>query len=394
MMRVCNLDTCPVGVATQNEELRKRFKGKPEYVVNFMYFIAEELREIMAKLGFRNIDEMVGRVDRLKQKENAHGWKAKSVDLSAILYTPDKYKGKVVKFDETKKYDFKLNKVMDQKVFLEKCNDAIVSGKRTSFEVDITNTNRTLGTILGSEITKAHGSDGLPEDTISIKCNGAAGQSFGSFIPNGLTFEVEGDANDYLGKGLSGGKIVVYPPKKSTFVAEDNILIGNVALYGATSGKVFINGIAGERFCVRNSGATAVVEGVGAHGLEYMTGGKVVVLGTTGINFAAGMSGGIAYLYAEDENFRINLNEEMILLEELDLDDEEELKNLIEEHVRVTGSPKGNKILYNFETEKSKFHKIIPKDYKKVLETVEKYKNLGCDEEEALIKTFQEIKGI
>ncbi|MBE6088589.1 MAG: glutamate synthase large subunit [Clostridium beijerinckii] len=393
MMRVCNLDTCPVGVATQNEELRKRFKGKPEYVVNFMYFIAQELREIMASLGFRNIDEMVGRVDKLKQRENIHGWKAKNVDLSSILYTPDKYKGKVVKFDETKKYDFKLERVLDQKVFLSQFKDAIEKKEKVNFEIDITNTDRTLGTILGSEITRINGSDGLTEDSITIKCNGAAGQSFGSFIPSGLTFEVEGDANDYLGKGLSGGKIIVYPPKKSTFVAEDNILIGNVALYGATSGKVFINGIAGERFCVRNSGATAVVEGVGAHGLEYMTGGKVVVLGKTGINFAAGMSGGIAYIYEEDLNFRINLNEEMILLEELSLEDEEELKNLIEEHVKVTGSPKGNKILYNFETEKSKFHKIIPKDYKRVLETVEKHKNLGCDEDEALIKTFQEIKG-
>lgn len=393
MMRVCNLDTCPVGVATQNEELRKRFKGKPEYVVNFMYFIAEELREIMAKLGFRKLDEMIGRVDKLKQRETAHGWKSKTINLSSILYTPDKYKGKVVKFDETKKYDFKLNKVIDETVFLEKCREAIQNGQKTSFEVDITNTDRTLGTILGSEITRVNGGKGLSEDTIKIKCNGAAGQSFASFIPKGLTFEVEGDANDYLGKGLSGGKIIVYPPKKATFVAEDNILIGNVALYGATSGKVFINGIAGERFCVRNSGATAVVEGVGAHGLEYMTGGKVVVLGKTGVNFAAGMSGGIAYLYEEDSNFRVNLNQEMILLEELSLEDEEELKKLIEEHTAVTGSPKANKILYNFDTEKSKFHKIIPKDYKRVIETVEKYKNLGCDEDEALIKTFQEIKG-
>ena len=394
MMRVCNLDTCPVGIATQNEELRKRFKGKPEYVVNFMYFIAEELREIMAKLGFRNLDEMVGRVDRLKQKENVHGWKAKSVDLSSILYTPDKYKGKVVKFDETKKYDFKLHKVMDEKIFLDKCKEAITNGEKTSLEVEITNTDRTLGTILGSEITKAHGAEGYQKILYLLNVWVLAGQSFGSFIPKGLTFEIEGDANDYLGKGLSGGKIIVYPAKKSTFIAEDNILIGNVALYGATSGKIFINGIAGERFCVRNSGATAVVEGVGAHGCEYMTGGKVVVLGKTGINFAAGMSGGIAYLYEEDENFRINLNEEMVLLEELSLEDENELKNLIEEHVKATGSPKGNKILYNFETEKSKFHKIIPKDYKKVLETVEKYKNLGCDEDDALIKTFQEIKGI
>ena len=377
MMRVCNLDTCPVGVATQNEELRKRFKGKPEYVVNFMYFIAQELREIMAKLGFRKIDEMIGRVDRLKQKENIH----------------DKYRGKVVKFNPEKKYDFKLQSVIDEKIFLDKFKDAIENGQKTSMEVDITNTDRTLGTILGSEVTRVNGHKGLPEDTITIKCNGSAGQSFASFVPNGLTFEVEGDANDYFGKGLSGGKLVVYPPKKSSFIADQNILIGNVALYGATSGKVFINGIAGERFCVRNSGATAVVEGVGAHGCEYMTGGKVVVLGKTGINFAAGMSGGVAYLYKEDENFRININEDMVLLEELNLDDEKILKDLIEEHVNTTGSPKGNKILFNFETEKSNFIKIIPSDYKKVIETVEKYKNLGCDEDEALIKTFQEVKG-
>ncbi|HCW54021.1 MAG TPA: glutamate synthase large subunit [Clostridium sp.] len=393
MMRVCNLDTCPVGVATQNEELRKRFKGKPEYVVNFMYFIAQELREIMAKLGFRKVDDMIGRVDKLKQKKHAHGWKAQNIDLSSILYVPDKYKGKVVKFNPEKKYDFKLNKVMDEKVFLDKFKNSIENGEKVRYEVNITNTDRTLGTILGSEITKVNGHKGLAEDTITIKCNGAAGQSFASFIPNGLTFEVEGDANDYFGKGLSGGKLVIYPPKKSSFKAEENILIGNVALYGATSGKAYINGIAGERFCVRNSGVTAVVEGVGAHGCEYMTGGKVVVLGKTGINFAAGMSGGVAYLYREDENFRTNINEEMILLEELSLDDENEIKSLIEEHVNATGSPKANKILFNFQTEKAKFIKIIPRDYKRVVETVEKYKNLGCDEDEALIKTFKEVRG-
>ena len=393
MMRVCNLDTCPVGVATQNEELRKRFKGKPEYVVNFMYFIAQELREIMAKLGFRKVDDMIGRVDKLKQKKHAHGWKAQNVDLSSILYVPDKYKGKVVRFNPDKRYDFKLNKVMDEKVFLDKFKNSIENGEKVKFEVDITNTDRTLGTILGSEITKTNGHEGLPEDTITIKCNGAAGQSFASFIPNGLTFEVEGDANDYFGKGLSGGKLVIYPPKKSSFKAEENILIGNVALYGATSGKAFINGIAGERFCVRNSGVTAVVEGVGAHGCEYMTGGIVVVLGKTGINFGAGMSGGVAYLYREDDSFRTNINEEMVLLEELSLDDENEVKSLIEEHVNATGSPKANKILFNFETEKANFIKIIPRDYKRVVETVEKYKNLGCDEDEALIKTFKEVRG-
>lgn len=393
MMRVCNLDTCPVGIATQNEELRNRFKGKPEYVVNFMYFIAQELREIMAKLGFRKVDEMIGRVDRLKQKENIHGWKAKNIDLSSVLYTPDKYRGKVVKFNPEKKYDFKLQTVMDEKKFLDKFKDAIEKGEKASLEVDITNTDRTLGTILGSEVTRVNGHKGLPEDTIKIKCNGSAGQSFASFVPNGLTFEVEGDANDYFGKGLSGGKLVIYPPRISSFIPEKNILIGNVALYGATSGKVFINGIAGERFCVRNSGVTAVVEGVGAHGCEYMTGGKVVILGKIGINFAAGMSGGISYIYKEDDDYRININEDMVLLEELNLEDERLLKDLIEEHVNTTGSPKGKKILYDFETEKYNFVKIIPSDYKKVIETVDKYKNLGFDENEALIKTFQEVKG-
>ncbi|AOR23093.1 glutamate synthase large subunit [Clostridium taeniosporum] len=392
MMRVCNLDTCPVGIATQNEELRKRFKGKPEYVVNFMYFIAKELREIMAKLGYRKIDEMIGRTDRLKQKKNIHGWKTKNIDLSSVLYTPDKFKGRVVRFDETKKYDHKLNEVIDEQVFIKKCKDAINGKEKIRLEVDVTNINRTLGTILGSKITKVNGNNRLPEDSIIIKCNGGAGQSFGSFIPKGLTFEVEGDANDYFGKGLSGGKLIVYPPKKSTFVADENILIGNVALYGATSGKVFINGIAGERFCVRNSGATAVVEGVGAHGCEYMTGGKVIVLGKTGINFAAGMSGGIAYLYKEDDSFKANINDEMVFLEELSLEDEEELQTLIEEHVKATESVKGNKILNDFENEKYNFIKIIPKDYKKILETVEKYTNLGFEKEEALIRTFQEIK--
>ncbi|WP_244833614.1 glutamate synthase large subunit [Clostridium sp. BJN0001] len=393
MMRVCNLDTCPVGIATQNPVLRKRFKGKPEYVINFMYYIAEELREIMAKLGFRKVDEMIGRVDKLKQKENIRGWKAKNIDLSSILYTPDKYRGKVVRYNPSKKHDHKLNNVIDETVLIEKCNEAIKNGTKTSFEIDITNTDRTLGTILGSEITKVNGTEGLKEDTIKIKCNGSAGQSFASFIPNGLTFEIEGDANDYFGKGLSGGKLVLYPPKKSTFIADDNIVVGNVALYGATSGKVFINGIAGERFAVRNSGATAVVEGVGDHGCEYMTGGKVVVLGKTGVNFAAGMSGGIAYLYKEDNDFDIKINKDMILMEELNIDDEEIVKNLIEEHANVTGSKKANKILHSFDLEKDNFVKIIPKAYKKVVETIEKYKNLGCSDADAQIKTFEEVKG-
>ena len=315
MMRVCNLDTCPVGVATQNEELRKRFTGKPEYVVNFMEFIAEELREYMAKLGFRTIGEMVGRVDKLKKKEKLNNWKAERVDLSLVLDKSQVNSENGVKFNIENKYDHKLNLVKDSTLLLELTKPALDNKDKVKIELDILNTDRTFGTILGSEITRRYNEEGLEEDTIWIKCTGAAGQSFGAFIPNGLTLEVEGDGNDYVGKGLSGGKIVVYPPKNSKIVAEENIIVGNVALYGATSGKAFFNGVVGERFCVRNSGATAVIEGCGAHGCEYMTGGKAVILGETGVNFAAGMSGGIAYVLDENEKFSSRVNKEMVIIE-------------------------------------------------------------------------------
>ena len=391
MMRVCNLNTCPVGIATQDERLRKCFKGKPEYVENFMKFIAADLREWMANLGFRNLNDMIGRSDCLRENMSQENWKSKTLDLASILFHPFAENSTGIRKMVDQKHELETS--LDQKLLLRITRPALQNKTAVRSKLRIENTNRCVGTMVGSEISKKYGSEGLPEDTIKIAFTGSAGQSLGAFMPSGISITLNGDANDYIGKGLSGGRIAVVTPKEATYKAEENVIAGNVILYGATSGEVYINGLAGERFCVRNSGVTAVVEGVGAHGLEYMTGGKVVVLGKTGINFAAGMSGGIAYVYEEDSDFRININEEMILLEELSLEDEQELKNLIEEHVAATGSPKGNKILYNFETEKSKFHKIIPKDYKRVIETVEKYKNLGCDEDEALIKTFQEIKG-
>ncbi len=315
MMRVCNLDTCPVGVATQNPELRKNFKGKPEYVENFMRFIARELREYMAALGVRSVDELVGRTDLLKVREGLNR-KQSQIDLTQILSNPYEGTKQRVTFDPRQVYDFELEKTMDERVLLKQLKKAIDTGRKRSLEVDVSNTDRTFGTILGSEITKRLGDD-LEEDSYRVLCRGAGGQSFGAFIPKGLTLELVGDSNDYFGKGLSGGKLIVYPPKASKFKACENIIIGNVALYGATSGKAFINGVAGERFCVRNSGATAVVEGVGDHGCEYMTGGRVVVLGGTGKNFAAGMSGGIAYVLDEGNDLYKRLNKEMVSSGEL-----------------------------------------------------------------------------
>ena len=298
MMRVCNLDTCPFGVATQNPELRKRFMGKPEYVMNFMRFVAQELREYMSKLGVKTIDELVGRIDLIKRKDNIEG-QAAEVDLSNILNTD--FVSNKIEYKKKNLYDFKLDSTLDEKVLLKEFKSNLANGKSKTITVDVKNTDRSFGTILGSEITKAF-DDKLEDDTFKIICNGSGGQSFGAFIPKGLTLELVGDSNDYFGKGLSGGKLIVYPPKGSTFKAENNIIIGNVAFYGATSGKAFINGVAGERFCVRNSGAVAVVEGVGDHGCEYMTGGRVVVIGKTGKNFAAGMSGGVAYVLDEDRD--------------------------------------------------------------------------------------------
>ena len=387
MMRVCNLDTCPVGVATQNPELRKNFRGKPEYVENFMKFIAQELREYMAALGVRTVDELVGRTDLLKRKEHLSE-RQEEVDLAQILSNPYEGSKQKVTFDPRQVYDFQLEKTLDEKVLLKQLGKAIDAGQKRSIEVDVSNTDRAFGTILGSEITRKLGDD-VEEDTYHVLCKGAGGQSFGAFIPKGLTLELVGDSNDYFGKGLSGGKLVVYPPQGSKFKAEENIIIGNVALYGATSGKAFINGVAGERFCVRNSGAIAVVEGVGDHGCEYMTGGRVVVLGMTGKNFAAGMSGGIAYVLDEGNDLYKRLNKEMVSSSEITSKyDVLELKSMIQEHVALTNSAKGKEVLDNFGEYLPKFKKIIPHDYERVLKTIVQMEEKGLSAEQAQIEAF------
>lgn len=419
MMRVCHLDTCPVGIATQNPELRKNFKGKPEYVENFMRFIASELREYMAKLGIKTINELIGRTDLLKAKEylvNSEGLDFKSsisgdgnkhdyveenlykIDLSNIIRNPyiknvkDSEKNSYC-FDPKQAYDFKLDMTIDDKVLLKKLKNAMEKGIPKIIEVNVSNVDRTFGTILGSEITKLFG-DTLEEDTYSIKCKGSGGQSFGAFIPKGLTLELSGDSNDYFGKGLSGGKLVVYPPEGTIFVAEENIIIGNVALYGATSGKAFINGVAGERFCVRNSGAMAVVEGVGDHGCEYMTGGRVVILGSTGKNFAAGMSGGIAYVLDEHSDLYKKLNKSLVLTEAVtEKYDVIELKAMITEHVTCTNSKRGREILEHFKEYLPKFKKIIPHDYRTMLQTIVQMEEKGLSSEQAQIEAFFVNKG-
>lgn len=386
MMRVCNLDTCPVGVATQNPELRKNFRGKPEYVINFMKFIAEELREYMAALGVRTVDELVGRVDLLKKRENLTPDQQK-VDLSNILYDMNTEKKNAI-FDPKQVFDFELEKTLDERVLMKEFANALEKGEHKEINLTVSNIDRTLGTIFGSEITRKYYNT-LEDDTFVVNCQGAGGQSFGAFIPNGLTLRLSGDSNDYFGKGLSGGKLVVYPPEGTKFAADENIIVGNVALYGATSGKAYINGVAGERFCVRNSGAIAVVEGVGDHGCEYMTGGRVVVLGKTGKNFAAGMSGGIAYILDEDNDLYTRLNKEMISSSEItNKYDVQELKSMIQDHVRETGSVKGQEILDNFGDYLPKFKKIIPHDYERMLKTIAQMEEKGLNAEQAQIEAF------
>ena len=388
MMRVCNLDTCPVGVATQNPELRKRFAGKPEYVVNFMRFIAQELREHMARLGVRTVEELVGRTDLLQVRNPAVNERAATVDLSAILNNPYVGTGAKTHFDPADVYDFRLEDTVDLKVLEKKLGKSLQKGEPKRLELTVSSTDRAVGTILGSDITRLHGSE-LTDDTFTVKCTGGGGQSFGAFLPRGLTLELEGDANDYLGKGLSGGKIVVYPPKNSVFVPEDNILVGNVALYGATSGTAFLNGVAGERFCVRNSGAAAVVEGVGDHGCEYMTGGRVVVLGPTGRNFAAGMSGGVAYVLDEGRDFYLRLNKALVSMELVtEQHDIAELRGLIQAHADATGSPKARRILEDFDAWLPKFKKILPHDYDRMLRTIAQYEERGMNREQAQVEAF------
>ena len=392
MMRVCNLDTCPVGVATQNPELRKNFRGKPEYVINFMRFIAQNLREYMAKLGVRTIDELVGRTDLLKVKEVPTSDRAATLDLSQVLQNPYEGTKTPMTYNPKKIYDFELEKTLDERVLVKELLPALEKHQKRSLEVDVTNTNRTFGTIFGSEITRRY-PEGVEEDSYVIKCTGAGGQSFGAFIPKGLTLELVGDGNDYFGKGLSGGKLIVYPPKGVTFKHEENIIIGNVALYGATSGKAFINGVAGERFAVRNSGAKAVVEGVGDHGCEYMTGGCIVVLGKTGKNFAAGMSGGVAYVLDLNSDLYKNVNKQMVNIERVTSKFEiNELKEMIEEHVAYTNSESGKEILDHFTDYLPKFKKIIPIDYEKMLSTIVQMEEQGMSSEQARIEAFYAIK--
>jgi glutamate synthase domain-containing protein 2/glutamate synthase domain-containing protein 1/glutamate synthase domain-containing protein 3 len=391
MMRVCQKNTCPVGVATQDPKLRKNFAGKPEHVVNFMTFIAMEMREIMAELGFRTINEMVGQVDFLDTREAAEHWKADGVDLTSIFHKPDV--GDDVGAFCQKEQDHGLDQSLDMTMLLDLCKPAIERGEKVRAELPIININRVVGTITGSELTRKHGGKGLPEDTIHLKFNGSAGQSLGAFCPAGMTFELEGDANDYVGKGLSGAKIIIYPPKGSSFKAEENILIGNVAFYGATTGTAYINGIAGERFCVRNSGVKTVVEGVGDHGCEYMTGGQVIVLGETGRNFAAGMSGGIAYVYDIDGQFEKRLNKEMVNLYRLIECGDKDIANLkaeIETHVALTGSARGKFLLENWNAELPKFFKVFPRDYERMLECFRKVEEQGLSGDEAAMAAFEE----
>ena len=387
MMRVCHLDTCPVGVATQHPELRKKFMGDPDQVVNFLRFIAQDMREIMAQLGVRTINELIGRTDLLHQAKTDH-WKAKYLDLSPILEKPDADPdiGRYCQIEQ----DHGLENAVDNQVLLELCEPALKDGSKVRAKFDIKNTNRVVGTILGSEITRRFGPDGLPEDTVDITFEGSAGQSFAAFTPPGITFRLEGDANDYFGKGLCGSKLIVYPRKGSTFKAEDNIIIGNVSFYGATNGQAFIRGQAGERFCVRNSGVSAVVEGVGDHGCEYMTGGMAVILGKTGRNFAAGMSGGIAYVLDEDGDFHIRCNPELVDLEPVqNREDIEELKSMIAKHADYTESSVAQHILVHWDDMLPKFVKVFPKPYKRILSAYQTAQQEGLKGEDAWLEAFR-----
>jgi glutamate synthase (ferredoxin) len=389
MMRVCHLNTCPAGVATQDPRLRERFAGKPEHVVNFMRFVATQLREIMAELGFRTLTEMVGRVDRLEPQAAIDHWKAQGFDFSNILYQPDS--GPEVGRYQTQLQDHGLEKSLDMTTLLELCRHAIDNGTKVEASLPVRNVNRVVGTITGSEITRKWGPQGLPDDTIRIRFTGSAGQSFGAFMPRGMSFTLEGDANDYVGKGLSGGRIAVFPPRAATFKAEENMIIGNVALYGATSGEVFIRGQAGERFAVRNSGVDTVVEGVGDHGCEYMTGGRVVILGQTGRNFGAGMSGGVAYVLDPDNVFDPRINKQMVEVERVtDAGEADALRALIARHVEMTGSVQGQRVLDAWPTLLPKFVKVIPRDYKRVLACIKRAHDQGLSGEEAVMAAFEE----
>ena len=383
MMRVCNLDTCPVGIATQNPDLRRCFAGKPEYVMNFMLFIAEELREIMARLGVRTVDELVGRTDLITPRKKRTTHRAQTIDITPVIADLPP-----VHFEKTSSYDFGLEKTLDERVLLKKFRPAFRKNEPASVQVDVSSTNRTFGTICGSVITRTFGNS-LNDDTYIVRCSGGGGQSFGAFIPKGMTIELTGDTNDGFGKGLSGGKLIVTPSENAAYEASENVIVGNVALYGATSGSAYINGIVGERFMVRNSGATAVCEGCGDHGLEYMTGGRVVILGKTGKNFAAGMSGGIAYVLDEDHDLYLRLNKGMVTMSQVtEKHDIEELRSLIEAHVKATGSEFGQTILSRFESYLSSFKKIIPLDYQKMMSTILRLEEKGIPYEQAMYDAF------
>ena len=365
MMRKCHLNTCPVGIATQDKELRKNFKGTPEHVINFFYYIAEELRAIMAQLGFRTLSEMVGQTHKINSNKAINHYKAKGLDLSAILHRPEAYKHMSVK--NTEQQDHNLDNVIDFRI-LKDSHRALYRKEKMNLSYPIKNTDRSVGAIVSNEISKIYGHLGLPEDTLNIKFTGSAGQSFGAFGAHGLTFMVDGNTNDYLGKGLSGAKLIVKKPEKADFLAEKNIIVGNVCLFGAVQGEAYINGIAGERFAVRNSGATAVVEGVGDHCCEYMTGGKVVVLGSTGRNFAAGMSGGIAYVYDPENKFVNGLcNTETIDFEDITEEDAADLRATIQNHVTYTESKLGKRLLEDWDTSLSNFVRVMPTEYKSAL---------------------------
>jgi len=383
MMRVCHLDTCPVGVATQNPELRKKFSGKPEFVENFMEFIAEEVRELMAQLGFRTVEEAVGRAEMLDVDRAIEHWKASGLDLSPILYVPP-LEDDATRHNTTTQ-DHGLAAALDN-TLIQLCEGALEDATPVHLELPIRNVNRTVGTMLGSEVTRRYGAAGLPEDTITIDFDGSAGNSLGAFLPKGITLRLHGDANDYVGKGLSGGRIIVRPPLTSPFAAAENVIAGNVIGYGATSGEIFLSGVVGERFCVRNSGATAVVEGVGDHGCEYMTGGRVVVLGSTGRNFGAGMSGGIAYVHDPLGRFPARLNMDMVVLEDLTDTDADELFLLIERHFALTDSVVARAILAGWEMERGHFHKVMPVDYRRVLTATEQALAEGRDVNEAIME--------
>ena len=373
MMRVCHLNTCPVGVATQNPELRKKLGGQPEFVENFFRFIADEVREYMAQLGFRTIDEMIGQVEALNMRKAVDHWKAKGLDFSSILLKPTPHAG--TELYCVNKQDHGLELTLDMTALVPQCKPALEDKKPVDIILPVQNTNRSVGTILGYNITKRYGSEGLPEDTIRAHFNGSAGMSFGAFVPKGVTMTLEGDANDYLGKGLSGAKI-----------PEQNIIVGNVCFYGATAGEAYIRGIAGERFAVRNSGVNAVVEGVGDHCCEYMTGGRIVVIGSTGRNFAAGMSGGIAYVLEDRQKFEISCNQDMVLLEALDDEDVAAVKSMLTKHVEYTKSSVAQNILNDWANYQSKFIKVMPEDYKRVLEAIKRAKAEGTSVDDAVME--------